>query len=733
MTARQQKANPNIIWSGKRKFSSFKDLRHLAILGIDSLDCLHEFATCMTNSSATLKQLHLSLSLDLARRARKPASPSPPTNQAQDMLDGDEDDDDMTPPSEPPVVSNPTPVNEADIKREKAAQDSVLAKIFGLEPAKAEDNRVDRALKATAASFRSKESPDEIFLEEMKKIMTKLIQITSMGHKGLINDKNILKHLEKGVDKYLQSNGHKSKKLKSATSSLPYKYTTSAVSGNMNKGGPSQSSNSLHLSEWKNAYQAFQDLIGSEHASPGEFENFMLANAGHLSPYPTSFQPMSYYAEKTSTPFGASTSSSAAAPYQITHSFQTQPHTSVSLTGSHHYHAPKSYSAFPGPSAISKVVPPSFQQFKQDMYEKAMLEEEDQAIQEMILESASKPGEPAEIDSDSDNSELPDAATPKDTVVANGEVQASSSPSPPAIQSNAAEREDDMDIDMEHPDVIESDTEDDQTFMDDDIPVAASAKKPFSPVIEPPVKKSPPNEPVLNGPSSRSQDLQLPPQDVKLPIKSSVRKTMSAEETMQEYIRTKHGFHIEELMLYLIPLKPSVIGRALDLSCLRELTLLNVGQQGGFWSFVDKVQKESVPIQFRHIHTDDVSIAFLNCIANISGLQNLFMMRRSPKDSDFSSSAAPASLANIRTLALRKHISTLQRLVIMNNEDESWDLDPKTLRLLTVKGAALTELAFSVNVSDYVSPSPHPPTSREANQAVLIHHNSTSSCKASAA
>ena len=697
MVAGLRKANPNITLKGSCKFSSFKDLRTLEIYGIDNLDCLPAIATCMTGSSTSLKCLKLSLSLELARKARKPTTPSPPANQTVDPLD-DDDDDDMTPPPEPAVVINPTPVNEADIKKEKAAQDLVLAKIFGLEPTKTEDKKVDRALKATAASFKSKETPDEIFLEEMKKIMTKLIQAKSVGYKGLLNDKNILKQLEKGVEKYLQSNGHKSKKAKPTTTPGPSKHTSGGHQTSL--AGPSHSSH-LAQTEWNFAYKAFQDLLGGDQPTPGEFESFMLANAGHL-PYTSSFQPpMSYYVDKTPPNLGNTGSSSSAPAYPAPHSNHNHSYGSQLSSHSHFHPVSGLPNIFSGLAKPSKPTTSSYQQYKQDAYEKAMQDEEDQAMQEMLLEATTKPAEHHQPDADSES----DATVDDGDMGVNAEIDKENistitAPIFPAVQPNPKDQEDDMDIDMEHPDVVESDSDDDQATIADPNVQPEPVPEPVASVTTVPTTIQ---DPLTNGsgPNPKLQVKLHSPTKRGTP-KRVTKKSRTADETMEEYIRAKHGFHLESLSLYLVPLKPSVIGRALDLTCLQSLTLLNVGQQGGFWSFFEKVQSESVPIKLRYIHTDDVSIPFLNCIANISTLQDLFLMRRGAKDNDFTSSAAPATLNNIRTLALRKHASTLRKLMIMNNEDDTWDLDAKCLRLLTAKGHRLTELSFSVNVTNYV-------------------------------
>ena len=716
--AKYQKGNPNISWHGKRKFSRFKDICNLQILGIENLECVPEIATCMMACSATLKSLSLSLSLDLARRARKPSTPNPPTNPAIDPLD-DEDDDDMTPPPEPAPIANPLPVNEADIKKEKAIQESILAKVFGLEPAKVEDRKVDRALKATAASLRPTEDADEL-LEEMRKTMAKLIQAKSTGYKSLLINKGILKQMEKSIEKYLESSGQKAKPKKVSTLSVgdnknldkfSFLSSTPILGSTQHLAPPpqhiypgQQNFPKLTPTEWKLAYEAFQDLLEGEQPTPGEFESFLLSNGNSISSAHASYPPsFAYCAEKVSKNgylgSAGNTSSSASAqvaPVAYMSPHPNHPHISSSGNMTHQqlYHPNVSSTL----SSLMNMTKPSpfTEQYKQDLYHKAMQDEEDEMLEDMMIESGKKSLTQPTLESDSDDSEPDGDIGAIDNVDDEG-TSASIAPLFPAVQPNAQEKEDDMDVDMEHPDVPDTDDDEDQEMATEDNSTIDATSHATALVAAYQNRSAPGSQS-----STVSQKHVLKsPEGIK--AKRVQRKSNTADETMQEYIRTKHGFHIETLMLYLVPLKPSVIGRALDLSCLRHLTLLNVGQQGGFWSFVDKVQKESIPIQLRHIHTDEVSMAFLNCVASISGLQDLFMMRRGAKDSDFAPTGAPASLTNIRLLVLRKHVTTLQRLVIMNNEDEAWDLDPKTLRLLTAKAGALTELGFSVNVSDYVS------------------------------
>ncbi|MCJ1435352.1 hypothetical protein MMC27_004724 [Xylographa pallens] len=723
--AMHKKGNPYLAGNAKPKFVGFKDLYHLNILGIDNLDCLPDISTCVLACSATLKSLKLSLSFELARRARKPAAPSAPLAAAQAPLDTGDSQDDMTPPPEPALSSGTAAVNEADIKKEKTAQESFLAKIFGLDT-KAEDRRVERTLKATAASFKSKENMDEAFLENMKAIMAKVLQAkTQLGYKVLASDKNLLKEMEKAIKKYLKSDAAKSKASKAAITS---EHKPLSFGGLLPPGAPPQLYKAP-ANDLESAYHTFQDLWDEEgeHPTLGEFESFLQANGGQN---PAVVHQMAHYQYDyppslpgLGPPVGQFKSSSSQYPFHNLGS---------SSTGHNHNHpgfmnqliqewnkkkAPiQSYAQLKKDMLDGKISHEMYYALKSDkaMQDTYMLDQAAQEkytmtkalqMQDMLLSGASglpfpQSGDQADAITETDGS-VADGEIVENGYVADEAAKITAQPYFPAVVLDPKDQEDGMDIDMEHPDVVESD-EDDMHEMDVDAdPQAVQEAE------------------LLLGIATRQETASTTaappvPASAAPPVKSDVRslrtstrkpqgqKIKSTDETMQEYIRTKHGFNLEDLTLYLIPLKPSVIGKALDLSSLKKLTLLSVGPQGGFWSYVAKVQKEAVSsIHLHYIHTDDVSLAFLNCMAQLSGLRDLFMMRRSSKESDPSSLSPPVNISDIRLLALRKHAATLERLMVMNNEDDTWDLDSKTLRLLTAKGALLKELSFSVNVTDY--------------------------------
>ena len=278
----------------------------------------------------------------------------------------------------------------------------------------------------------------------------------------------------------------------------------------------------------------------------------------------------------------------------------------------------------------------------------------------------------------------------------------------PAVVPNADEKEDDMEVDMEHPDVEETDNEDDRDPGEEAEPENGdtSTVKPATTEIEPVPEVS--QAPTATGVDEEVWGNGKAIVDSNIEEKASTEEKLPAtEDTMQNYIRSKHGFRVENLALHLIPLKASVLGRALDLSYLRHLALLNVGSQAAFWTLLDKLKGEGVTLQLQSIHTDDVTISFLNCAAGLTGLTDLFLMKRSTKESSVLSKNA-ASITDIHDILLQKHITTLKRLMIMstnyNYDDTTWDLDVKTIRLVALKGFQLMELAICVALDDYVSP-----------------------------
>jgi hypothetical protein len=169
-------------------------------------------------------------------------------------------------------------------------------------------------------------------------------------------------------------------------------------------------------------------------------------------------------------------------------------------------------------------------------------------------------------------------------------------------------------------------------------------------------------------------------------------------QRMGEYLRKTRGMALESLSIYLIPVKASVLSRAVDLRVLRRLTLLNVGIQNPVWALLHKENKEA-PLALRKIFTDHVTPIFLNFVSALQEVHELFMLEREVKYKP--ESFAPrteVTIDQIRKMALKRHMGTLRRLMIKNLADTAWDVNEKTVLLLCRHGRKLEELACNMSV-----------------------------------
>lgn len=183
-----------------------------------------------------------------------------------------------------------------------------------------------------------------------------------------------------------------------------------------------------------------------------------------------------------------------------------------------------------------------------------------------------------------------------------------------------------------------------------------------------------------------------------------VADALAGGQDIRNYLRETRGFCLESLSMYLVPVKASVLSRAIDLRSLRQLTLLNVGTQAPIWSLLAK-ENRAQPLPLRSVFTDNVSDAFLTCMSQLEELNELFMVERSAKTKP--ESFAPRTtntMDQIRRVVLTKHMPTLKRLVI---KDEStgtnWDANEKTMIYICTRGKQLEELAISLNIQAVVS------------------------------
>ncbi|GAB0143476.1 hypothetical protein EsHS_00003993 [Epichloe bromicola] len=183
---------------------------------------------------------------------------------------------------------------------------------------------------------------------------------------------------------------------------------------------------------------------------------------------------------------------------------------------------------------------------------------------------------------------------------------------------------------------------------------------------------------------------------MEMPMKRSGEST---KQSIDAYKRKTRGMSIETLRICLIPVKASVLSQAIDMTCIKDLTLINVGNQAPIWSMLAKEQKNR-PLALRSVFTDHVSASFLTCMAQLPVLDDLFMLERGLKHKPESFAPRSAtSIDQIRRLVLKKHMPTLKRLMIKDDSNgPNWDANEKTMILICTRGVQLEELALSMNI-----------------------------------
>ena len=257
----------------------------------------------------------------------------------------------------------------------------------------------------------------------------------------------------------------------------------------------------------------------------------------------------------------------------------------------------------------------------------------------------------------------------------------------PFFSAEPGQIEDDgIDVDMEHPDADGSEFFEDQEEIgsdSSDTEIQSSLKKEqFS---------APDSQrPKSNNDHGHRDDLHI----------DSDVKSGSLTAKMNEYIRSTHGIQLETLRLQHVPLKASILGKAVDLWTLQHLTLLETGPQDTFWALLAKLTTPDTPIIFRTIHTDNVSNSLLRYLESFHTLEELFLHeRRSRNKAD--DQDILVDMQSIRRQALRPHVKTLRRLMLRNERNDHWDLDVETLLLLGRQAKKLDELAINMKSQVY--------------------------------
>ncbi|KAI4289631.1 MAG: hypothetical protein L6R35_001091 [Caloplaca aegaea] len=671
-TIKKKKNGARSFWAGNRELSGFKQLHSLSLLGISSLDYLDEISGCLKSSTTTLKSLSLSLSHETAQKARK-ASASPPP--ADDVTSEDEEDDELVDhPPPPPPVANSIPTlptrTEADVRKEKQAQEAILARIFDMEQHNNESKKLERSLVLSPAKL-DYEPGFKNVMRDIKAMAQKLSELKKGESIDPSDAREAIEMVHKATAQFLSKDSSLSKKIAlekgtaSGTSdvdvtekSLPSFGSAADSLGLFNI--PNESSSSAALTQTSapnlanlNAHKAVLDFAKNKGL-----------NINSLLPLEDQLSADASKSYLSCPPPGAAKSSAPFQPPTALYSPPSQPHSGSSSAGTNTPVGELDPSLLNSSKAKSSVTGdgPSWG----NMADPA---------------SSSKLGQGSISLKQSNGSKDPLVSA---LAVASDFVP----PTSKAVDESG-------DIDMIHPD--EDPTEiiaDQEMISDDEDSKNATSEEAgsLSPRKRVRFDASQEAEAVDGAKSTASQV--NGGADIGDTI---VEQEQSPEEIMQAWIREAHGYQLEEVRLHWIPMRAGILSRALDLAVLRRLTLLNCGTQDGFWMILAGFQARQGTIALTSIHTDNVSKSFLKFLKSFEGMTELFMHERSKKHQVEAVSAQnKTSITDIRRQALRKHLRTLKRLMIKNEYDSSWDLDAITITLLSSKGAKLVELAVSL-------------------------------------
>lgn len=174
-------------------------------------------------------------------------------------------------------------------------------------------------------------------------------------------------------------------------------------------------------------------------------------------------------------------------------------------------------------------------------------------------------------------------------------------------------------------------------------------------------------------------------------------KTPATEKIkMSEYVRSTRGLTLDTLAIYLLPIKASILSRAIDVNALQNITLLNVGPQTTFWNILAKENTIS-PLPLSKIYTDNVTLPFLAFVSQLNCVTDLLLLEKQKGRVESTSAKTTVTMDQIRKLALKKHASTLKVLMLKHDSSTDWDLNVKSVMLLCNRAKKLEELAASLS------------------------------------
>ncbi|KND87843.1 hypothetical protein TOPH_07476, partial [Tolypocladium ophioglossoides CBS 100239] len=621
--------------------SGFKNLKSLCVLDIDNVGIVQEIRTCVKNSYSTLKELQLSLSDALAQQARKP----PPDSDADDS---DVDDDfQVVPASQNTSYDASGPAKAFRAQEERKIQDGILGRILDIEQTLIKKSPIQRNSQERAlgnAKGKEVEKPPstgdarEHFIASIKAASGKLMALQNGSRAFSTSQQDILDTIEKAARKYVDS-------------------SDSPLRG---QDEPSASDDGLTSSSQDK--EAVKEVLGQEgETSKGDASSGGTGAEDKTAQQSTTGSDVAGVSAGPKYPDGDSLRAFKSRLPVEELSPEDIDIAHVDMVGDDLEDEPDEQSA-PVAAAGNKTCESQIMSSQADVYGSAAPHLTSLACTTadalLLAETAARVSRQVQVEKAKLEpltgrlgylqEQVNKVAEKVETIRATGETM-----SPSKIQSVEAELRSlyksvgDMFHNMQ--------------------------------VMEAEVNA------LTTGIPARMLDM--------APKGEDLRRYMDA------YTRDTRGLSLESLSIHLVPVKASVLSRGVDLANLRQLTLLNVGNQAPIWSQLIKEGKVR-PLALRSVFTDHVTNGFLSCMAQLPELHDLFLLERSAKHKP--ESFAPRStttMDQIRRLVLKKHMPTLKRLMIKDESNgPNWDANEKTMILTCTRGARLEELALSMDI-----------------------------------
>ncbi|KAG5926880.1 hypothetical protein E4U42_002847 [Claviceps africana] len=641
--------------------SGFKDLSRLSVLDIDSLDVVQELQACVKNSFSTLKALQLSLSCSLAQRARK--SPQDDSDESEDSELEDELQADPHSSNDIDYHGN-GPAKAFRVQEERKLQERILARILDVEEHqlvnKSPKHLVSDAVKldgdenveatatatatATGSESRATGEARNEFVVAIKTATTRLMTSLNGSRDFSISQQEDLEIIERAARKYVDSDS----KLSGASSQVR---DSTANEGETSNSGPTEESLEEEATTGSGHGCLPEELPDA--TSPGLWSSETSGKTG---------------TEKAHVPCRIRSQSSPE-DIDIEHLETVQDHLDE-------FHDRQSAEGAVSCSPSSTPLTPS---------------QDDNQATNLLPDCV-------DDDDDDDDDDVVDAHDAHDALGENKMNESS------ADASGPQDRDSEFKIVEVDRDVITAKLAQlhqlvrgvGRQVLDIRDERLSGSRCVLDSALDSELAR-------LNKVAVEVAD-EIRTLETKIddladePTKRGPR-TRPTKQSIEAYKRKTRGLSIESLKMCLIPVRASVLSQAIDVACIKELTLLNVGNQGPVWSMLTKEQKNR-PLALRSVYTDHVSASFLACMAQLPVLEELFLLERGPKHKP--KSFAPRSgisMDQIRRLVLKKHMRTLKRLMIKDDYFcPTWDADEKTLILVCTQGVRLEELAVSMNV-----------------------------------